>query len=248
MSNVVCSCCSTDVERHLAILCGICKKPFKGACVGLTSSEVRKINEKKRGLTWSCTNCCALGQDINDLKAVILNLQSELRELKSNSQSCASEHDFELFMQEFEERQARKSNIIIFGAPEQDSRLATASRLNNEKTEVSNLLTKIHPNLTLPTEVKVSRLGKFIATNERPRPMRVNLGAEKLVHEIIRNFISAKSTDGQLRHLSISFDRTPRQLDYLKKTKSELRRRQDNGETNLKIKFHRGIPSIVPLN
>lgn len=248
MSNVVCSCCSGTVERHLAVFCGICKKPFKGACVGLSSSEIRKINEKKRGLNWDCSNCGALGQDIRDLKAVILSLQAELHELKASSLGSSSQVDFEEFMQEFDERQSRKSNIIIFGVPEQDSRLESVLRLEKEKTDISNLVTLINPSMVLPDECKVLRLGRFNPSGNKPRPIRVNLEKEALVHDVVRKFKAAKSDNNDLRHISISFDRTPRQLDYLNKLRSELKQRQENGEDKLTIKFFRGVPRIISLN
>jgi hypothetical protein len=47
------------------------------------------------------------------------------------------------------------------------------------------------------------------------------------------------------RSISISDDKTPKQLEYLTNLRTELQLRRDNGEDNITIKLVKGIPSII---
>lgn len=209
---------------------------------------MRSINAKTKNLSWYCTNCNAIGNDFNALKEVILKLQDELRELKCNySNKVASNYEFEDFMQEFEDRQKRRSNVIIFGVAEQSSDLDRNTRQNEEKSTVIGILNEISPETILDENSKIIRLGKFNATSHKPRPIRLRLENEQMVHNIIHKFSSVKK-NSNFKHLSISFDRTPKQLEHFKAMKMELENRQKSGEHNLKIKFIRGSPKIISLN
>lgn len=49
------------------------------------------------------------------------------------------------------------------------------------------------------------------------------------------------------RDVRVSMDHTPRQVQYYKNFKTELQQRTADGE-QLKIRYVKGIPKIVPLN
>lgn len=248
MPNLECICCKESIEKHLAVICNVCKHHYKYSCAGLSQAEVRSINLKSKHISWNCNNCNALGNDLNSLKAVIISLQNDLREIKSNSvKNLSSNIEFEDVMQEFEERQKRKSNVIIFGVSEQNSDLDKKARLQEEKQAVTEFFNEISPN-ELTETVSIFRLGKYNATSRKPRPIRVRLANEQSVHDLIHKFAAVRNKNRNLKDISISFDRTPKQLEHLKKLKIELAERQKAGEMNLNIKFIRGYPKIITSN
>lgn len=249
MPNLECVCCKASIEKLLAVTCTICNKTYKYSCVGLSQAELRSINNKTKNISWNCVNCNAIGNDINSLKEAILSLQNELRTLRSNNLvNGGTKYEFEDFMQEFEDRQARKRNVIVFGIAEQSSDLDKNTRLAEERSAVIGLLNDTSPDVALADNSKIFRLGKFNATSTKPRPLRLCLQNESMVHNLIHKFASAKKNNNNFKHISISFDRTPKQLEHFKALKAELEERRNSGEANLKIQFVRGRPRITTLN
>nr|CAI5837680.1 unnamed protein product [Callosobruchus analis] len=97
-----CTCCNKAFNSNLLINCSICKKSFKHSCVDLSFEELRMPSDASR------------------LKLLILQLQSELRELKGNRTDAfpSDPLQFEEILEEVNKRNLRKSNIIIFGLDE----------------------------------------------------------------------------------------------------------------------------------
>lgn len=248
MPNLECECCNKLFEQHLMATCCICKKYFKNTCVGLSNSDIRLINSNK-GLNWTCANCQQIGNDINDLKHLIISLQIEIKELKenkANANSSPKNFNFEEVIEEINERNRRKRNLIIFGIQEVDPNIPGNVRHETDNKSAYNILNKIVQDIG-DTNFKPIRLGRFDANKAKPRPIRITLEDENLVHEVIRNVKKLRSHQNY-GHVSISFDRTPRQISYYKEIKNEFEARIKDGDTNCKIKYVNGIPKIVSLN
>lgn len=91
----------------------------------------------------------------------------------------------------------------------------------------------------------VFRIGTYI--QNKIRPMKIVLQSEKDVHIIIRNTKKLRgATD--YGNISVTFDRTPKQLSRYKSLQVELRERVASGESNLKLRYVSGVPTIVTLN
>jgi hypothetical protein len=65
-----------------------------------------------------------------------------------------------------------------------------------------------------------------------------------IAKEVMRNKNKRINSDLP-RSISISDDKTSKQLEYLKNLRTELQLRRDNGEDNITIKYVKGIPSII---
>ncbi|CAH0551004.1 unnamed protein product [Brassicogethes aeneus] len=118
MPTIQCSCgCAAFEEEHKIVICCVCNKPTKYTCADLTASEVRKTKTKV-GLSWSCTICNQMGNDINSLKAIIISLKNDILELKNRDSPIVNNFGFEDIIQEINEREKRKSNVIIYNIPE----------------------------------------------------------------------------------------------------------------------------------
>lgn len=244
----ICTCCNKTDESHKLVNCCVCKKPYRIDCVKISVSEARKIH-LKTGFTWTCNNCIEFGEDLNSLKSIIASLQEEIKILKesvlqSATYSSSSLLDTEKVIQEISDRDRRKNNIVIFGRPE--------DKVNNNSEQI-NLDTVLVNEICMNVQVdvgdfKVSRLGKFDPTAaNRKRPIKVSFSSDAAVARILRNIPKLKS-NSKFSSLSIFRDRTPMQLQIHKEAKAELNSRIRNGETNLRIKYRNGIPSIVSLN
>nr|CAH7725949.1 unnamed protein product [Callosobruchus chinensis] len=152
--------------------------------------------------------------------------------------------DFEEVLHEIEERNSRKCNIILYGVAENKD----ATRQQHEiqdVAEVTKVLEFLSPDIN--TNVKPMRLGKFDRSSTRPRLIKLTLNNQQQVQKCLRN-ANKLSSSTEFARIRISADRTPKQVEFYKKVKCELSRRQANGEANLKIKHVRGVPRIVTEN
>nr|CAI5840202.1 unnamed protein product [Callosobruchus analis] len=172
-------------------------------------------------------------------------LQEDIRVLKSGGETSSHDQDifFEEVITEVEERAKRRKNLVIFGVPEQDQDLSNNDRASRDTNATVEILQVMNRNIDAQS-VRPIRLGK--PTAGRSRPIKVCFGSELQVVEIIRNAKSLKNS--RYSKVSVSYDRTPRQLSHYKKLKHQMQDRVDAGETNLKIKYVNGTPRIVSEN
>lgn len=246
-STAVCACCNKAFKLNLIIKCCVCKKTFKHSCVNINLDELHILNDTNKGYDWSCVNCRDFGNELKGLKALILKLQNDILALKSDhsdNSSSVKHDDFEEILEEINQRNIRKSNLVIFGVKEQDQELPVSTRIESDKTVVVNIMEAIDSNLNVQN-IKPIRLGSF--NTGKNRPIKITLDDENLVHNVIRKANVLKK-NMLYKSISISFDRTPRQLECYRKIRKELKEREDAGEQNLKIKYVKGIPKIVTVN
>lgn len=238
-----CTCCKKPSESHKTVNCFICSKPYKIDCVNVSSAEARKIHSGT-GFSWTCKDCSKYGNDLAGLKAVISGLQDEVRALKNSildspASTSSTLIETEKIIQEINERSKRKNNIVIFGSNETQCG-TNAEQLGVDRalvTEICSVAQVFDENL------KLSRLGKFDPTSvDSRRPIKVSFTSEVHVTSVLRNISKIKS---KFPGVSIFCDRTPMQLQIHKDAKTELAERVNNGESNLKIKYKNGIPSII---
>lgn len=90
-----------------------------------------------------------------------------------------------------------------------------------------------------------ARLGIRNLSRGKPCPIHLTL-KNKVVHYIIHK-AKGLERNPYLKHISISFDRTPCQIKLINNIKSEMQQKADNDE-KLKIGYRKGIPKLVPLN
>ena len=109
-----------------------------------------------------------------------------------------------------------------------------------------DVLTALQPDLN-PMQITCHRLGRHNPSNSRPIPIKVVLEKERDVINIIRNSGKLKSIE-QYQNISVSYDRTPRQLAQYKQVRQELLERIDKGENNIKLRYVNGVPKIQRLN
>ncbi|KAB0795786.1 hypothetical protein PPYR_09847 [Photinus pyralis] len=240
-----CCICNITLSPDKAIKCDKCKNLLHSACSGLSESEVHCIINKERRIIYHCDECNKCQSELLDLKQLLVSLKSEIDELK-NARSQIQNTNFETLMddhyediiQEINERQLRKGNIIVYGAMENNN-------AKQDIQQVQEVLAQIDP-IVSDIQFSAFRLGKFDPNNIKPSPIKVILKDEYVRNIVIKS--SQLKRIEAFKHLSISFDRTPKQISYYRKIKKQLDERVANGETNLKIKYVRGIPKIINLN
>nr|CAH7754551.1 unnamed protein product [Callosobruchus chinensis] len=233
-SQVICACCNKLYDAISMVKCCICKKLLKNSCVDISSPEVRLLSANK-GCDWSCPSCRTFDNDLKDLKAIILKLQDDIKTLKDtrNDVPINEDHILETIISEVSERAKRKKNLMIFGVDEQGP--------DGDKNAVNGILKSVERNIDL-RDVKPVRLGRQV--EGRRRPIKISFGSDSQVAAIIRNAKLLKNTIFK-NAVSLSYDRTPRQVSYYKKLKEQLHQRLADGETDLKIIYSNDVPKII---
>lgn len=144
---------------------------------------------------------------------------------------------------ELNQRQIRQRNLMIFGMKE-ETLPKGVSRNEIDTTSATNIILKVFPQAQLDS-IKVFRVGRESSTKNRP--MKVILDSPRDVANIIRHASELKKVD-TYRGITLSYDRTPKQIEEYKNMKATMSLRLQNGESNLKIKYIGGIPRIVKMN
>nr|CAH7715802.1 unnamed protein product [Callosobruchus chinensis] len=200
----------------------------------------------RRILKYYCDDCQLGLKLLPKLVKKVEELTSEVEKLKASfvAPVDTNAQDFEEVLHEIEERNSRKCNIILYGVAENKD----ATRQQQETQDVAEV-TKVPEFLSpdINTNVKPMRLGKFDRSSTRPRLIKLTLNNQQQVQKCLRN-ANKLSSSTEFARIRISADRTPKQVEFYKKVKCELSRRQANGEANLKIKHVRGVPRIVTEN
>lgn len=182
--------------------------------------------------------------DVRELKKAIDSLQKDLNDLKDNKEIRNSDNNmFDDVVQEITERETRKRNLVLFGPTEQHQ-VTTEERMLADKALIADILnTADTPTQNL--NLKPIRLGRY--SPGKNRPIKVTLESEDQVHMIIKKARELKNVD-RFKHISISVDRTPKQIEDYRNVKKAFDERKNNGETNIKIKYINGYPRIIHLN
>lgn len=244
-AKVSCKCCNQSYEAHLMVACCICKNRFKNTCVDISANEIRTLNNNK-GYSWTCVGCRSMGDDIKDLKSLIIDLQNDIKQLRADKNLLVgdSNFDFEEVVAEVFERQKRIKNIILFNIPECNQLKPTSERIEQDKREVSAVLDCVMPDLVV-TNIKPVRLGTFCTS--KIRPVKIVLENERAVLGVLRNARKLREHHNY-KNIIISADRTKKQLAHYKMVKQELTDRTNAGEPHLKIKYVNQIPRVVSVN
>lgn len=186
---------------------------------------------------------------IDSLQTEITKLNSRINHLEQATekqvQTLGSTSNSEDIFKEYYERETRKKNVIIFGQPESNHNV---NMQQTDKDSVTKILSHICPHVNT-SNIKVVRLGKKIpsANADRPRPIKLMLGDSSISSEIFRRSLELKLMP-EFKHLTITSDKTPKQQMEYKNIRQQLLERKRAGETNVKIKFVKGIPTIVNVN
>lgn len=259
----ICINCNLALQGKGNLQCDCCQGSLHLGCTGLSESDFKLTRAKSRSLKLVCNACSNNITQFKNLKAIIDSVQSDLynsiaklrdeltaqiQAVKQNDKQQplnSAESIFEEVCEEVHERDLRRKNLIIFGLNEQKD-TSSETRISRDNEAVNGILSVVSPNNNA-TFTECTRLGRYNESNLRPRPVKVIFHHEIDVIKCIRNVKKLKSSE-HFQNISISFDRTPRQLNLYKQLKHEMDERARNGETNLKIKYVNGIPKIIRLN
>lgn len=136
-------------------------------------------------------------------------------------------------LNEIKDRIQREKNVIMVGLQEKDENCL--GNQNDELEEVYKILKNILQDCTMP--LKLVRLGKY--NTERTRALKITFDCADIVRCLLKNRFKLHKS------IKIFSDQTPAQREYMQKLQAELKHREQIGETNLTIKYNKGVPAII---
>lgn len=182
-----------------------------------------------------------LSHNLSEITPRLNKVEEDVKFLLEENQKSNSVLSVDETFAEIADRTSRQSNAIIFNVPESNS-----SRPHDKKHHDLALINKIVSSAKLtPEKITFFRIGK--STAKTPRPIKILLTNSSEAREFFKGFSSDNmvSIDPSLSKVTISRDRTPKELTYLGNLRKSLQSRIENGETDLTIKFVNGTPKIV---
>jgi len=106
----------------------------------------------------------------------------------------------------------------------------------------TSIVDRIFSKLVLDIKpITIQRLGKF---DGKIRHLKISLDSASDDFKILGSSRKLKS-DQIFNEVRITSDKTPKQRLYLQNLRKELDKRRSDGESNLTIKYVKGIPSII---
>lgn len=212
-------------------------------------------------LHWYCNKCnvtfSKVLSSISRLEAQHQKLVTEVSDIKNQVTSCNDKYEvvtdkineldktidnkFEDMCQEIEDRDRRRSNLVIFGMPESASENAE-SRKQYDTTCVSTLLEELDMDPRTAVKDSVIRLGGKISSkngknsNAGPRPVKIQMQDPKTCMTVLKRAKHLQNTKTEiLQNLSIKRDMTPKERQIRKNLVEEMQQREKRGEKNLRI-------------
>lgn len=240
MPSTCATCKNTLGDRTISCdSCLVTMHPTED-CTGLGSSEIRAAVVQRRTLFYFCTDCRLAFKSAPVLIRKLESLAAEVETLKIEVQKLKDEKSPEPFniedvIGELSERQKRANNLLVFNLP-------TPGPNSNDTESINALMQEVLGNGSDVNIAKVFRFGK--QNKNGNRPVKVVLGDAHEVFTIIKN----KHRISRDREIFIHLDQTPKQRKTLDSLRSELSRRQANGEQDLTIKYLNNVPKIVAKN
>lgn len=230
-------------------LCKICNdKAAKRLSIGTPDSKEASTTEKKEytlaDVMYKLNNIENKYADLlnrfNQQEKVNTELRSEIDDLKriltskqDAAQTHVDEHPIDP-IQEINEREYRKKNVIVFDAEERTDDAEADQKLVEQIIHLACPYVKME-------ELKINRIGR--TTTGKVRPLKIRFPSAADVKKVIQKVSDLKKID-TLSSMSYSYDRTPKQREQYRTIKMELLRRSEDGEVGLKIRHINGIPKI----
>ncbi|KAF6211574.1 hypothetical protein GE061_012087 [Apolygus lucorum] len=216
-----------------------------------------EISEKIDALTTKIDTCLlnyeTLNQRVSDLRVDVENKFSvienrmialEASPILPHSSAAsgipsASGHGFEEVVGELEDRRRRAPNVLVYDFTEPDSSKARLQAIEEDLKNFKAELNGVSPELAGLVR-RLTRIGE--RHPDKIRPLKVTFDSP---HSATDFLVKNRAMNPPV--FSASSDKTPRQREHLNVLRSELKRRTDEGERNLTIKYRNSVPQIVSL-
>ena len=245
-----CLKCTRVVGRDdEGMLCHDCNRWAHRKCVDISLKQYEFLTEASDSIQWVCDGCLidkgerrVLERKIDQLSSLIQTLGEKVVMMEKSFTGEGIEDKIEKMvtkkvdeaMEEREEREKRKFNLVVVNLPE--SRKTEANeRKNEEVNQLKEMVKEICPELgevDIEDPVRMGRLG-----GNKPRLLKFKVQNDEVKEKVLRNSYKLnRGVEKQEDRVYINPDFTPAERLKQKELRDELKRRRDEGETDLVIR------------
>lgn len=196
----------------------------------------------KRRLIFLCENCetgfwkvPGLTKDLVELKDHLTALQSQIDEMRHIPLPKQTKQP-DLF-DEMQDRNSRSRNVIMYNIKESNS-AESGERIKHDKARVIEVLGRMDCDQS--ALFKVVRIGR---RESKTRPVKVLFHDARMVGECLSGKKKLMGSE-----IGVNLDMTIMQRKQVKDLHEEVKRRRENGEKDVMIKYTNGVPQIAKLN
>lgn len=235
-------CKGTINDKIKALCCEFCSTWMCLDCTKVPETMYDLMLDKEvPNFLWSCDSCIHalptiknIGKTLQGVKDEQVNCKTEIGRLNTKVEKLESSIDSKVqeAIEEYREREARKSNIIVHNIPESKKQEAK-DRLREDVQEVSSLIAE---GLEIEEHVSITsaiRLGK--RDEDKTRLLRVTLENVKTKRNILAKAKKLRETE-KWKQVFITPDLSPKERQKNKVLREELNRRIKEGEEDLVIR------------
>lgn len=193
------------------------------------TAEYKKLNKVVETIT---VEQKATREKITTIEKDLCLIKSKQSETQLQTPTFTTQHDI---ICELQDRFQREKNIIMVGLEESKDENSTV-RNRYDLEEVCKIIYAAYQDC--PKPLQTLRLGKN-GTSGNPRPIKIIFQSPDTARFVLKN----KSKISE--QFKIFSDQTQTQRSYMRNLVVELKRREENGENNLIIKYTKGVPAII---
>lgn len=213
-------------ELHKIQAAQVTKDEFNSKCASLS----QKIDSCSNKLEEFSNIIAEHNFQITQLNNEMAVLKRENRELKEKVANLET-HGYTIDVNELSNRINRSSNVILFNVNESV----------DEQAVIKEIINITAPNFN--NSFEFMRLGNKPTTAGKARPLKIRFCDTDTARTVLKNKSSLSGT--RFSSVRIQDDKTPTQLNDLKRVRQTLRQRLESGEQNLTIKYLKGTPTII---
>ena len=236
-----------DGQGEVTIQCFLCKEFCHKQCCGHTVAQFNACRSTNF-LQWTCDGCSdkevfvksQIEAKLDGIFQLLKVMTERLEYLEKNDKVTKIEETIENkvqeYMQDKEERDKRKLNIIVVNIPESEKESAE-ERKKDDRDKVRECLSKI-PDVNVEEIDNPVRLGAFrIGNNVRPRLLRMEVKTEATKKKVMKGIYNLNANKRQDQRIFINNDSTPKEREKIKQLRDEVKLRTESGEVNLAVDY-----------
>ena len=193
-----------------------------------------KYEERIKNLEKEMKDCKITQPQASNPPTTQANLEKMIKDVKSTEVNLESKikQELRVYMDNHQDKDSRKNNIIILRLNEQTSGDAK-EKIEKDRQEVKKLLEITNPELNaeineILNNKRTFRLGRNYKEGDKPRPIKIELTDEDMKFDIFQGCRNLKNS--MYEHVSVQSDLSKEEQKQNYKLRQELRERKSKGE------------------
>ena len=222
-STDLCKSCCSAVDLNSRFACSICQSIFhrEKVCSGLNASVLKSAIDSPQILLM-CLDCSKV-----NLVQQLFHLESRVTQLEQTSvDRLKSEDLISNAINEFQERDRKKNNIILFNIPE-----SKEDQLDDQVNDDKAVLQQVCSALSI-NNIQFNSLRRIGRKSDKQRPVIITLANQDTRQMLLSNAKKLRNLqdDSPFKKIVIKPDLTKSQIQAQKQLQAALKLRKDAGE------------------